>query len=60
MIVTANTIHGIFNYTIINLVISPTVEAPAVETLVHSLLLVWQYYLFIQVKLAILEVFIGV
>jgi hypothetical protein len=48
-IIIANTIHGLFNYTIYKVVITPTLSTPAAETLIHSLILVMQFYLFIQV-----------
>jgi hypothetical protein len=49
MIIIANTLHGIFNYTFYNIVIIPTVEVSVVESLIHTLLLVTQFYLFIKV-----------
>ena len=49
MVIIANTLHGLFNFTLYNIVVTPTVATPAVETLKHLLLLVTQFCLFIQV-----------
>jgi hypothetical protein len=55
MIIIANTVHGIFSYTVYNTFITsiPIVEVdcalPTVELIIHPLLLIMQYYLIIQV-----------
>jgi hypothetical protein len=49
MIIKANTLHGLFNYTVYNIFIAQTVATPAAESLIHSLFLVTLFYLFIEV-----------
>lgn len=46
MLIITNTVHGIFTYTIYNLVIESTINTPIVESFVHQLL---SYSIFILI-----------